>query len=188
MEEEIKQEEVSLEQVETVSEPAAEVIETPTDNVMTSFQNKDGVVISRKDLSDEEIKVKKLQLEQAKISLEKANLDLAELERQLEMKLPARWLEDDIARLKKDIESKTRDGKELTNADIDYMNSQLIGLEKAKELDIPTRELRLKIQGTRASLNNPEGPARMIKILEKQIRERSENFVSTQQKSPVGVA
>jgi hypothetical protein len=120
--------------------------------------------------------------------LAKTELDIKELERQLDMKLPSRWLDDDIAKLEKDIQAKTKDGKDLTEADLDYMNSQLTGLKASKELDIPTRELRLRIQGTLASLRSPEAPSKMIKLLEKQIRERAENFVSTQPKIPVGVA
>jgi len=164
------------------------VEEVKSDNTMTSFQNEDGVQLVRKQLDDEELTIKKLQLEQARLNLAKTELDIKELERQLDMKLPSRWLDDDIAKLEKDIQAKTKDGKDLTEADLDYMNSQLTGLKASKELDIPTRELRLRIQGTLASLRSPEAPSKMIKLLEKQIRERAENFVSTQPKIPVGVA
>jgi hypothetical protein len=178
-----------VEQTEEVSPAETPVEEVKQDNVMTSFTNESGVNITRRDLNPDELIIKKLQLEQAKITLDKTNLELKELERQLDMKLPSRWLDDDIAKLEKDIAAKSKDGKELTEADLDFMNSQLIGLKASKELDIPTRELRLKIQGTMASLNSPESPSRMIKVLEKQIRERSENFVSLQQKqAPLGVA
>jgi hypothetical protein len=178
----------TVEVTTTVEVKDAEIVtEQPKDEVMSTFTNTDGVRISRRDLSEEELRRKKLELESLKISQDKAEIELKELEDKLDAKIPAKFVDDDIAKTKKAIEDKKIKEETLTEADVEDLKIHLVALEKQKELDIPTRELRLRIQSLRESLNSVDGPARRVKLLEKQIRERSENFVAPQQNCPIGV-
>ena len=167
------------------TEQVSEVMSTENSN---EFVNEDGVVISRRDLSEEEIRQKKLQLEGLKISLDKAEVDLKQMENQLDNQIPLKNMKDDIARIDKAIVDKKIKDEELTESDIEDMKVRKAALEDALARDLPMRELRLKIQQLKESLNLQNSPTKQIKVLEKQIRERSENYVTgARKKYPVGV-
>lgn len=177
-----KIEELKEEQSKDIS---TEVMSTENSN---EFVNENGVVISRRDLSDDEINQKKIQLLGLKISLDKAEVDLMQLEKQLEEQIPLKTMEDDIARIDKAIAEKKVKDEDLTETDIKDMLTRKAAMEEALKRDLPMRELRLKIAQIIDSINSPNSPARQIKVLEKQIRERSENYVTGSRRVPVGVA
>lgn len=177
-----KIEELKEEQSKDIS---TEVMSTENSN---EFVNENGVVISRRDLSDDEINQKKIQLLGLKISLDKAEVDLMQLEKQLEEQIPLKTMEDDIARIDKAIAEKKVKDEDLTETDIKDMLTRKAAMEEALKRDLPMRELRLKIAQIRDSINSPNSPTKQIKVLEKQIRERSENYVTGSRRVPVGVA
>lgn len=184
----------TTQEVSEAIEEHKEVLETPkVDEVMSTansneFVNEDGVVISRRDLNEDEINQKKLQLEGLKISLDKAEVDLKQMETQLDNKIPLKSMQDDIARIDKAIAERKIKDEDLTDSDIEDMKVRKAALEDALSRDLPMRELRLKIQQLIESLNSQNSPARQIKLLEKQIRERGENYVTGARRIPVGVA
>lgn len=157
--------------------PTEQILPTE-EKELESFVNENNVVISRRDLDDEEIREKRAQVEAIKIQRDKVLVDLKKMEKQLEEKIPSRFLEDDIDKVKKAIETRKLKDEDLTDADIADMQIHLDALQHEKELDIKTRELRLRISQTKRSLEGTNNPERQIKILEKQIREKKENFVS----------
>ena len=124
------------EKIEEVKEEQSKDIPTDTekvDEVMSTensneFVNENGVVISRRDLSDDEINQKKIQLLGLKISLDKAEVDLMQLEKQLEDQIPLKTMEDDIARIDKAIAEKKIKDEDLTETDIkDIVTGKQIG-------------------------------------------------------------
>ena len=168
--------------------------------------NKEGIVTSEtsaskyelvsRELDDYELTDKKIQLMQAKIHKDKSDLSLAEMIAQMDARIPMNFLDDDIAKLEKDINNKvTKDaqGEEqpATESDLAYMNIRLEFLKKSKELDIPMRELRLNIQSLTAAKNRFDAPEKQISKLEKEIRERTETTLKTRTQDgkeiPVGV-
>jgi hypothetical protein len=140
-----------------------------------------------RDLTEEELTEKKLQLIQAEIHKDKTDIDLAEMEKQLDSKLPSVFLDDDIKSVEEDITNKTKndkDGKKIpaTEGDLEYMKNKLVSLKKSKELDVPMRELRYAIQELRYKKNRYDAPEKQIKKLQKEIRERRETTLSTRVK------
>ena len=101
-------------------------------------------------MKPEELIEKKLQRKFCKISKDESDLNLEELETTLDKGLANGLLDDDIERLEKDIKVGTiKDpwGNDIdaTDADKTRMQITLDKFKKQKELDIPARQLRLKI-------------------------------------------
>jgi hypothetical protein len=125
------------------------------------------------ELSEEELEEKKLMLEDCEISKDETDTQLAELEKRLDARIDARFLDEDISKLEKDIsEKKNKSGEDATEADIAYMNIQLETLKKHKKLDIPMRKLRQNIAQLRYTKNRPDAKEKQIKKLQKEIREK----------------
>lgn len=160
-----------------------EVVEQDVKDIVTAkeFVNEHGVVLSRRDLNDDELTRKKLELESIKIQVAKVESDLKQAEQQLDIRLPEKFIQDDIDRIDKAILERKIKDDELTDADIEEMKIRKEALLASLEADIPMRELRLRINQMRFSLEGPDNPNRQIKTLEKQIRERAENFVTGNQ-------
>jgi myosin heavy subunit len=172
--------------------------ETQTENqegIVTSESSASKVKFVERELTEEELKDKKLQLMHAENYKDKQELAIAEMEAQLDAKIPLRFLEDDIAKVEKDIESKSvKDDKgnvkEATEADLDYMKIRLNFLRKTKELDLPMRELRFSLLNAKIGMDRVDSPSKQIKKLEKEIRERRETTLAARHQEdviPVGV-
>jgi hypothetical protein len=74
------------------------------------------------ELSEEELIERKLMLEDCKIAKDETDMALEKYEKQLDAKIPLKMLEDDIALLEKNIsEKKDNNGKDITEADLSYM-------------------------------------------------------------------
>lgn len=135
------------------------------------------------EMTDEELVEKKLHLKYCKNTKDDSDLSLAELEATLDAKIPNMLMDDDIAKLEKDIEDKIiKDpwGKDIdaTEADIIRMGITLDKFKKQKDLDLPTRQLRLSIEKLRAAKQRPDAPERQIKVLEKEIREKAYEHIA----------
>jgi hypothetical protein len=143
------------------------------------------------ELSEEELIERKLMLEDCKIAKDETDMALVKYEKQLDAKIPLKMLEDDIALLEKNIsEKKDNNGKDITEADLSYMQIELENLKKTKELDLPMRRLRLQIQSLRAAKNRIDSKERQIPKLEREIREKKATVPSSRarpDKTPIGV-
>jgi len=136
------------------------------------------VELEKIEMTDEELKEKKLQLEHAKISKDESDLIILEMEETLDAKLGTRLLKDDIVKIKEDIAEKViydSYGKKIdaTDADIDRMKITLDKFKRQLKLDIPGRQLRFKINQLRDAKERIDAPEKQIKKLEKEIREKS---------------
>ena len=141
-------------------------------------------------MTEEELKEKKLQLEHAKISKDESDLTILEMEETLDAKLATRLLEDDIIKLKEDIKEKViydAYGKKIdsTDADLARMTITLDKFEKQLELDIPSRRLRLSINQLRDAKERIDAPEKQIKKLEKEIREKAYCMPARPQNNPM---
>lgn len=135
------------------------------------------------EMTDEELIEKKLHLKYCKINKDESDLNLKELEDTLDAGVPNMLMKDDIEKLEKDISSKEiKDpwGKDVpaTEADIVRMNVILSKFKNQRDLDIPNRQLRLKINQIRQSKGRPDAPERQIKVLEKEIREKAYEHIA----------
>ena len=129
-------------------------------------------------MTPEELIEKKLHLKFCKLSKDESDLNLEELEKTLEADLANKLLNDDIAKLEEDMELgiiKDPWGKDIdgTPADLERMKITVNKFKKQKELDIPARQLRLKIDQLREAKERPDAPEKQIKVLEKEIREKA---------------
>lgn len=172
-------------------------MEEENTQIVTSETAKPSFELVERDLDDDTLTEKKIQLMQAQIHKDKSDMSLAEMEEQLDAKIPLKFLEDDIAKLEKDLANKvTKNDKgeeqPATEADLKYMEIRLKYLKKSVELDIPMRELRLNMHTLRTAKNRYDAPEQQIKKLEKEIRERKETTLSTRTQDgkeiPIGVA
>jgi hypothetical protein len=146
------------------------------------------VQIEKIQMTDEDLIEAKLRLEFVKLQKDDSDLTLKELEDTLELGIAKKLLEDDIKLLSTDIKNKTiRDshGKEIeaTEADLLRMNLTLEKFKAQKRLDIPSRQLRLKINQLRDAKTRLDSPDNQIKKLEKQIREKA--YEQTVKPNPV---
>lgn len=148
------------------------------------------VKIEKVEMTEEELKETKIQLEYSKLQKDETDLQLAELEETLDKKVAVKLLDDDIAKLSGDIEKKIildNYGNEVdaTEADLIRMNITLNKFKKQKELDIPGRQLRLKIHQLRDAKERIDAPERQIKKLEKQVREKAYERTVTEDTNPM---
>lgn len=161
------------------------------------MEEKNKLEFVKRDLTDVQLEDKKLQLIRAKLIKDKTDLQLAELEEQLDLKFPEKFLNDSISEMEKDITDKkvTRNnmnGREISDAtetDIEFMKSKLKFMNKMKKLDIPLRDLRLQIHDLRSAKKQIDAPEQQIRKLENEIRERKETILSSRDKRelPAGV-
>lgn len=136
------------------------------------------VKIRKVQMTEEDLREAKLQLAHCKMQGDESDVILWEMEETLEQGLGTKLLDDDIAKIKEDIDNKViydNFGKEVpaTEADLLRMNITLQKFKKQKELDIPSRQIRNKINQLRAAKIRPDAPELQIKKLEKQIREKA---------------
>lgn len=129
-------------------------------------------------MTEEDLKEKKLHLAYCKIQKDESGLNLKEMEDTLDAKLAIGLLDDDIEKLSEDIDEKViydSYGKKIdaTEADLTRMKITLNKFVAQKELDVPTRQLRLKIAQLRDAKERIDAPERQIKKLEKEIREKA---------------
>ena len=136
------------------------------------------VKLEKVQMTDEELKEKKLHLAQCKIQKDDTDLVLKEMEDTLDQGIATGLLDDDIQKLKEDIGKKViydALGKEVEATETDMARLKLT-LDKflgQKELDIPTRQLRLQINKLRDAKERIDAPERQIKKLEREIREKT---------------
>lgn len=136
------------------------------------------VELEKIQMTDEDIKDKKLQLAYCKIQKDDSDVTLKEMEDTLDADLATRLLDDDIAKITEDIKEKViydAYGKKIdaTEADIDRMKITLAKFISQKELNIPARQLRLKVNQLRDAKERPDAPELQIKKLERELREKS---------------
>lgn len=136
------------------------------------------VELEKVQMTDEDLKEKKLHLAYCKIQRDESDLNLKEMEDTLDAKVASGLLDDDIKKLTEDIEEKViydSHGKKIdaTEADLSRMKITLNKFLNQKELDLPTRQLRLKISQLRDAKERIDAPEKQIKKLEKEIREKS---------------
>lgn len=146
--------------------------------------------LEKHDMTDEVLREKKLHLEFCKINKDETDINLKEMEETSYEKIASRLLDDDITKVKEDIKNKyikdTLGNKiDLTDADIDKMKIALKKFNRQKELDIPERGVRQKINQLRESKKRMDAPEKQIKKLEKEIREKS--YYLTARSRPAGM-
>ena len=129
-------------------------------------------------MTPEELVEKKLHLKFCKLSRDESDLTLTELEASLGTGLATKLLDDDIARINKDLEAgiiKDPWGNDVDSTEADKIKMKITvdKFKQQKELDIPTRQLRLKIEQLREAKSRPDAPEKQIKVLEKEIREKA---------------
>ncbi len=148
------------------------------------------VKLQKIEMTEEDLKEAKIQLEYSKLQKDETDLQLAELEETLDKKVASKLLQDDIDKLSGDIDKKIildNKGNEVnaTEADLIRMNITLNKFKKQKELDIPSRQLRLKIHQLRDAKERIDAPERQIKKLEKQIREKAYEITVKEETNPM---
>ena len=148
------------------------------------------VKLQKIEMTEEDLKEAKIQLEYSKLQKDETDLQLAELEETLDKKVASKLLQDDIDKLSGDIDKKIildNKGNEVnaTEADLIRMNITLNKFKKQKELDIPSRQLRLKIHQLRDAKERIDAPERQIKKLEKQVREKSYERTVKEETNPM---
>ena len=147
-------------------------------------------------LDDEGLEEKKMMLESAKLNKDDSDIQLDEMERKLDSKLPLRLLEDTIKQTEEDLKNKVfrRRGPngdfltDATEAEMDLMKISLESMKKMRKLDIPMRDLRFQINSLRRQKKAVDAPEQQIKKLEKEIRNKKETVPSNRiRKQPLGV-
>ena len=136
---------------------------------------------------DDELVDAKLQLAHCEMQKDETDLSLEEMEKQLDVKLPTRLLNEDIKRLEGDLkDGKVMDGfgkkVDATDADMDNMKIALEKFKKTKKLDIPSRKLRQAINQLREAKARPDAPELQIKKLKKNIRTKTYEIVDSSSK------
>ena len=133
----------------------------------------------------EKIKMIEGDLEEAKANLvhcelqkDKTDLDVSEFEELLEKKIPTKLLEDDIKELEKQIKEKSvlntfNIKVDLTEADILKRKITLKKEKQTLKLNIPERELRLKLNILKDAKKKVDAPEQQIKKLKKNIRDKA---------------
>jgi len=129
-------------------------------------------------MTEQDLAEKKLHLASCKLQKDESDLMIKELESLLEAKIPTRVLEDDIQRITDDMEEKVikdNNGNKIpaTEADIERMKITINKLNEQKELDIPGRQTRFKLNQIREAKKRIDAPEKQIHKLEKEIREKS---------------
>ncbi|MFW9853343.1 MAG: hypothetical protein ACFFDS_10380 [Candidatus Thorarchaeota archaeon] len=147
-----------------------------------------GEVKFKKIKMDEEIfREKKRFLTACEINHSTMENNIAELEEQLDLDLPTRLLDDDIKKLEDQIKRKVgmnAYGNEIeaTDADIDMMKIVLKKYKKEKKLGLPKKKLRLEIMKLKDAQEMPDAPAKQIKLLKKEIREKAYEIIDNSSK------
>ena len=136
------------------------------------------VQIEKIQMTEEDLKDKKLQLAYCKLQKDKSDLNLEEKEEQLNVGLANELLKDDINQIKSKIEKKIifdKFGKEIpaTETDLERMKITLNKFEKTLKLDLPSRRIRYEINQLRTSKEALDAPENQIKKLEKEVREKA---------------
>lgn len=156
-------------------------MEENKDNGVMTMQNSAGnVQLAQVKLDEEALAERRRMLDSAKIQKDGTDLQLEELEAQLDAQIPKRYLEENIAQLEEDLKNKqirrtSQAGEtleEATEADLDLMKIKLKSNKKALKLDLPMRDLRLKISELRAQKARFDAPEQQIKKLEKEIKSK----------------
>lgn len=143
----------------------------------------------RVEMTDDELREKKLQLAYCQLQKDESDVNLAEMEEHLGEKLATRLLDDDIQKISEDMEGRvTYDsyGKLIpaTEADIARMQITLNKFNKQKDLDLPSRQLRLNINKLRDAKVRLDAPEKQIKKLEKEIREKAYEMIDNDREAP----
>ena len=121
------------------------------------------VKLKRIEMTEEELRERKLHLAYCKLQQDESDITISELEQNLEAGLANKFLDDYIAKLQADIAKKIvydNFGKETvaTDADLQRMHITIVKFKKQKELDIPSRQLRLKINKIRDAMEGMLSP------------------------------
>lgn len=136
------------------------------------------VELEKIEMTEQDLAEKKLHLESCKLQKDETDLMVEEMESVVDQKLSTRMLQDDIDKLNEDIKEKVRydtDGKKVpaTEADLARMKITLAKFEKQKELDLPARQMRFKLNQLREAKKRIDAPEQQIHKLEKEIREKA---------------
>ena len=130
------------------------------------------------EMTEEDLREKKLHLAHCKIQKDDSDLNLKEMEDTLDADLANRLLDDDIKKVEEDIEKKViydnfGEKVDATEADLTRMKITLEKFKSQKELDLPGRQLRQSINQLREAKGRVDAPEKQIKKLEREIREKS---------------
>lgn len=141
------------------------------------------------EMTDEDLRDRKLHLAHCKIQKDDTDIALAEMEEQLDKDLANKLLDDDIEKLSKDIEKKERldqFGNKILASEADLVGMQIAldKFKKQRELDLPSRQLRQNINKLRDAKVRPDAPEKQIKKLEKEIREKAYEIVDNERGAP----
>jgi hypothetical protein len=133
------------------------------------------------DLDEDQIKERRSWLIDAQIQKDSNDIQEAQMNRTLDLKLPLLQLEDDIAAIEKEmaegiVRKFRKDGsmevKPATEYDKLNQQVQLDAWKKMKELDLPMREFRLQMADFVKGRQRPDTKENQIKKLEKEIRNK----------------
>jgi hypothetical protein len=143
-------------------------------------------------LTEEQVTNKRMDLEICKQTFEQDSMDLEELEKKLDLKLPILQTKDMIGRFKQFLadgfgEDQYGNKKELTEADRLEFDLIIKKLEKQLELDFLMRRLRLQISQFKKKLEQVGYPGNQIKKLEREVREKKASVYVGNKETPSSV-
>jgi len=150
------------------------------------------------DLTPEQLIEKRNHLENCKMSKDDSDLTLEKYEAQLDAQLPIKLLDDSIKEIKKNLAEKkfknrsangTESEKDATDAELEVMKIELKSMEKMKKLDLPMRDLRLRIAQLKRQKEAFDAPEQQIHKLEREIKTKKATIPRPRDstKPPVGV-
>lgn len=195
--------EITEEEVKTILEELKDLdkksLEDEKEKAIDNSYIDNGIEYVDYPLTEQDVKERITMLRKYELDSEYNKIAIDEMHAQLEAKLPSRLLQDSINEMRKDIDEgminrNTKGGNEIrekaTEAEIEMMKIKLKSLEREKELDLPTRNLRLQISRFNESREQADAPEKQIAKLRKAIREKKEPVLSTRvrsNKKPTGV-
>ena len=136
------------------------------------------VKLKKFDMTDEEFEGTKLDLAHAEIQKDESDINVEEMEELLRLKVPTRLLKDDIKESKRQIKERTAlstygNEIELTDADIDRRKIELKKLKKLLSLNVPERQLRLRLNSLKFAKKKIDAPEQQISKLKKNIKDKA---------------
>lgn len=152
--------------------------------------------LSEINLDDEQIKEKKMQLEQCKMNKDDTDVQLMDLQLKLDERIPEILLDEKISQIKEDIKNgifriTTQNGENTRVATLGEQKLSIINLKTLQEIkkrDLQMKDLRFQINALRERKAAIDAPEKQIKKLEREIRERRATIPTPRPKKiPTGV-
>jgi len=177
------------EEVSTLSEDEIEKLR----NEAKPYTDKDmeyiDVQLDAKGLQEKYILLRKLEIDKAY-----NEIALGEMYDQVEIKLPARLLQDTIDKMEKDISegmiTKKKDNFETrekaTEAELDMMKIKVKYLKQEAQQNLPMKNLRNQISNFKMQLGSDESPDKNIPKLRKAIRTKKETVLASRFQQQAG--